>query len=95
VSWQPFNKFVDRVGVLKRPHLPGTGMWWVQFSGVYVEREREERERQRERERKQEKEGGRYAAVCCGMLRYAAICCGMLQYAAPKSLKDSRKKHER
>ena len=33
-EWEPFLKFKDKVGVLKRPHLAGTGMWWVEMEGV-------------------------------------------------------------
>ena len=89
VSWQPFTKFVDRVGLLKRPHLPGTGMWWVEFSGVYVERERE-REREGESKRKKEKK-----LLRMSFWVYAVVCCGVLRCAATKSTKDSKKKHQR
>ena len=33
-DWEPFRKFKGKCGTLKRPHLPGSGMWWVEMAGV-------------------------------------------------------------
>lgn len=34
VTWAPFQKFVGKMGTLKRPHSTGNGMWWAEFQGL-------------------------------------------------------------